>query len=66
MKKRLTYFTFLALALTLVAMMFILSPTSSSGQQQDERDDCQKECTNRYQACRRATNANQSQCQDSF
>ncbi len=44
-----------ALVVALLAMIFIASPLISG---QQERGECQKQCTEQFQACRRAANAN--------
>ncbi len=61
--KRFTY-TVSALALALFAMVFFISPVISG--QQDNRGQCQKECTEQFQACKRAANANKEQCKQAF
>ena len=63
MKKWLSYFSLGAVAVVMPAFMLMFSPWSHG---QDERGVCQKNCTDTYQQCRKAANANQAACKQAF
>ena len=63
MKKWLTYISVGLVAAALPALMLFFSPWATA---QDERGECQKRCTDQYQECRRAANANQATCKQTF
>jgi hypothetical protein len=63
MKKWITYLSVGLIALAIPALMLFFSPWATA---QDERGQCQKNCTDRYQECRRAANSNQAACKQAF
>jgi len=63
MKKWITYLSVGLVTLAIPALMLSFSPWATA---QDERGECQKNCTDRYQQCRRAANSNQATCKQAF
>ena len=63
MKRWLGYISFGSAAALLSALTLFVTPGS---QGQSQRGECQKNCTDQYQQCRKAANANTAACKQAF